>query len=221
MWTATTKTGKRTLDLAAWHECNCRHTSRTFQIAWSLPAGLTGDMEKEPATKHQTPQKSHQTFTKSRHLWNKWATGQAVSNRSIFFFLRPQPTLRRVTCSSTLTLIASDFCWQDFHCWLRDNKAVHWEPGPNNCIVHVQALSWGQPEYYSELLPSFCPLLLCLYGELLIVWQDWQAPLQSWLKALRSEKWDRYRANTCTRAVSPTGCALHWHRINGSIKKPT
>lgn len=96
-------------------------------------------------------------------------------------------------------------------------------PGPNNCIVHVQALSWGQPEYYLELLPSRCPLLLCLYGELLIVWQDWQAPLQSWLKALRSEKWDRYRANTCPLAVSesPTGCALHWHRINGSIKKPT
>lgn len=89
--------------------------------------------------------------------------------------------------------------------------------------MHVQALSWGQPEYYLELLPSRCPLILCLYGELLIVWQDWQAPLQSWLKALRSEKWDRYRANTCPLAVSesPTGCALHWHRINGSIKKPT
>lgn len=125
--------------------------------------------------------------------------------------------------SSTLTLIASDFCWQGFHCWLGDNKAVHWEHRPNNCIVHVQALSWGQPEYYLELLPSCCPLLLRLYSELLIVWQDWQAPLQSWLKALRSEKWDRYRANTCPLAVSesPTGCALHWQRINGSIKKPT
>lgn len=125
--------------------------------------------------------------------------------------------------SSTLTLIASDFCWQGLHCWLGDNKAVHWEPRPNNCIVHVQALSWGPPEYYLELLPSCCPLLLRLYGELLIVWQDWQAPLQSWLKALRSEKWDRYRANTCPLAVSesPTGCALHWQRINGSIKKPT
>lgn len=102
-------------------------------------------------------------------------------------------------------------------------RASTGNPAANNCIVHVQALSGGRPEYYSELLPSRCPLLLCLYGELLIVWQDWQAPLQSWLKALRSEKWDRYRANTCPLAVleSPTGCALHWHRINGSIKTPT
>lgn len=61
--------------------------------------------------------------------------------------------------SSTLTLIASDFCWQGSHCWLRNNKALLLEPGPNNCIVHVQALSWGQPEYYLKLLPSCCPLL--------------------------------------------------------------
>ena len=48
----------------------------------------------------------------------------------------------------------------------------------------------------------------CVYtAGLLIVWQDWQAPWQSWLKALRSEKWDRYRANTCllTASQSPTG----------------
>lgn len=120
-----------------------------------------GDMEKEPAT----PQKSHQTSRRSRQLWNKWATGQAVS----FFYLNL--IFRGVKCvevlilkskqgfltatnnvetshtnTSTLTLIASDFCWQGFHYWLRDNKAVHWEPRPNNCIVHVQALSWGQPE---------------------------------------------------------------------------
>lgn len=97
---------------------------------------------------------------------------------------------------------------------------VQWEPGQNSCTLHVQAFSSGLQEYYLELLPSRCPPLLCLYCGLLIVWQDWQAPWQSWLKALRSEKWDRYRANTCLFAVSqsPTGCVLHWRRINGSIK---
>lgn len=94
---------------------------------------------------------------------------------------------------------------------------------PNSCTLHAQIFfvsSSGLQQYYLELLPSSCLPLLCLYYGLLIVWQDWQAPWQSWLKALRSEKWDRYRANTCLLAVSqsPVGCVLHWHRINGSIK---
>lgn len=93
----------------------------------------------------------------------------------------------------------------------------------NSCTLHAQIFfvsSSGLQQYYLELLPSSCLPLLCLYYGLLIVWQDWQAPWQSWLKALRSEKWDRYRANTCLLAVSqsPVGCVLHWHRINGSIK---
>lgn len=221
--------------------------SRAFLRAWSLSAGLRETWKKELATKPQTPQVPaniheiekivKQVSCRSGCLifvcfffyldqifpGSQMCGSVDVPIKAEFFFTATNNAETSHINSSTLTRIASDFCWQGFHCWLGDNKAVHWEPRPNNCIVHVQALSWGQPEYYLELLPSCCPLLLCLYGELLIVWQDWQAPLQSWLKALRSEKWDRYRANTCPLAVSesPTGCALHWHRINGSIKKPT
>ncbi len=36
-----------------------------------------------------------------------------------------------------------------------------------------------------------------------MLWKDWRALRQSWLKALRSEKWDSYWVNTCL--------AIHTH----------
>lgn len=124
--------------------------------------------------------------------------------------------------ASTLTFIASEICWRGSDCRSSSKVLgpVQWEPGQNSRLLQVQAFPSRQQEYYLEFLPSCCPPLPCLYCGLLIVWQDWQAPWQSWLKALRSEKWDRYRANTCLLAVrqSPTGCFLHWRRINGYIK---
>lgn len=117
--------------------------------------------------------------------------------------------------------MAFEMCWHGLdYSWLKhrgpssgspDKIAVHcmYRLFPRGC----RSIIWSS--YPRVALP-----LLCLYCGLLIVWQDWQAPWQSWLKALRSEKWDRYRANTCLLAVSqsPTGCVLHWRRINGSIK---
>lgn len=105
----------------------------------------------------------------------------------------------------------------------RPHRPVHWELQRECLHAPCTGLFLFLPfdEYYFEPLPLCCPPLYCVYTVgWLIVWQDWQAPWQSWLKALRSGKWDRYRANTCLLAVSqsPTGCVLHWCRINGSIK---
>lgn len=141
-------------------------------------------------------------------------------------FLQPPTIINRgeVTyVNLPLTLTTFEICWWGLDCrWLRDAGAC---PVRDQIAVHcMHRFFLFPPQGCSSiiflLLPSSCLPLLCLYYGLLIVWQDWQAPWQSWLKALRSEKWDRYRANTCLLAVSqsPVGCVLHWHRINGSIK---
>lgn len=96
-----------------------------------------------------------------------------------------------------LTLKASEFCWLLLSAAQRQQGLSSGSPGQRAVYCTYKLFSSGQQEYYLEFLASRCPLLLCLYSSLLIVWQDWQALLQSWLKALRSEKWDRYRANTC------------------------
>ena len=87
----------------------------------------------------------------------------------------------------------------------RHRGSVRWEPGlhaacTGSLLEGCRTIIWSSHPRVG--LPH------CVYtAGLLIVWQDWQAPWQSWLKALRSEKWDRYRANTCLLAVSqsPTG----------------
>lgn len=155
-------TKKRTVDLTAWHECNCCicHTATPSWepglclLVWRRHGKRTGKTTKVPPNVHEIETLVKQVSYGSGCLISLFKSnfsgsqmyGSVVLKSKQGFFTATNNVETSHTNGSTLTLTASDFCWQGFHYWLRDNKAVHWEPRPNNCIVHVQALSWGQPE---------------------------------------------------------------------------